>query len=37
MLVILGFPRAKETNGVLYQAKVLLTWEGIAGHINIIK
>ena len=23
MLVILGFPRAKETNGVLYQAKVL--------------
>ena len=37
LLVILGFPQAKETNGVLYQAKILPNMHGIARHFNIIK
>ena len=37
LLVFLGFLQAKETNGVLDQAKISPTWHEIAGHFNIIK
>ena len=38
LLVILGFPQAKKTNGVLsIRPRYYPTWHGIAGHFNIIK